>query len=203
MGRATYLLRVRGPSCLTGAPRPRTMAPVPRTRLLALVLAGIAAAAAPAAAQTRADGSLPHRLARALAVPHVHASETGAIAVDLASGRPIFARNPGLSLAPASTEKLTVTYAALALLGPAFRFQTDVVGEGEQRGASWIGSLVLQGHGDPGLSSGDLRDLAAQLRAAGIRRVTGDLVGDESWFDARRTAPGWKSYYYIGESAPL
>jgi serine-type D-Ala-D-Ala carboxypeptidase/endopeptidase (penicillin-binding protein 4) len=179
------------------------MAPVPRKRLLALVLAGVAAAAAPAAAQTGADGSLPHRLARALVVPHVRASETGAIAVDLASGRAIFARNPGLSLAPASTEKLAVTYAALALLGPAFRFQTDVVGEGEQRGDAWIGNLVLQGHGDPGLSTGDLRGLAAQLWSAGIRRVTGDLVGDESWFDARRTAPGWKAYYYIGESAPL
>jgi serine-type D-Ala-D-Ala carboxypeptidase/endopeptidase (penicillin-binding protein 4) len=179
------------------------MAPVPRKRLLALALAGIVLVAAPAAARTRADGSLPSRLARALVVPHVAASRTGAIAVDLATGRSIFARNPRLALAPASTEKLPVTYAALALLGPAFRFQTDVVGEGEQRGSSWIGNLVLQGHGDPGLSTGDLRALAAQLRTAGIRRVTGDLVGDESWFDARRTAPGWKPSYYVGESAPL
>jgi serine-type D-Ala-D-Ala carboxypeptidase/endopeptidase (penicillin-binding protein 4) len=179
------------------------MAPVPPKRLLALALVGISLTAAPAAAQTRADGSLTRRLARALVVPHVRTSQTGAIAVDLASGRAVFARNPGLPLAPASTEKLAVTYTALALLGPEFRFQTDVVGEGEQRGAAWIGNLVLQGQGDPGLSTGDLRALAAQLRAAGIRRVTGDLVGDESWFDARRTAPGWKSSYYIGESAPL
>ena len=179
------------------------MAPVPRKRLLALALAGIVFVAAPAAAQTRADGSLPRRLARALVVPHVAASRTGAIAVDLAGGRAIFGRNPGLSLAPASTEKLPVTYAALALLGPAFRFQTDVVGEGEQRGSSWVGSLVLQGHGDPGLSTGDLRRLAAQLRTAGIRRVTGGLVGDESWFDDRRTAPGWKPSYYVEQSAPL
>lgn len=179
------------------------MARVSRKRLLALALAGFLVAAAPAAALRRADGSLQRRLARALVVPHVRTSQTGAIAVDLTSGRAIFTRNTGLPLAPASTEKLAVTYAALALLGPTFRFQTDVVGEGEQRGASWIGSLVLQGGGDPGLSTRDLRDLAAQLRAAGIRRVTGDLLGDESWFDARRTAAGWKPSFYVDESAPL
>jgi len=45
--------------------------------------------------------------------------------------------------------------------------------------------------------------LARQVRAAGITRVTGGVFGDESFFDARRTAPGWKSWYYVNESPPL
>src|SRR5207248_1257283 len=65
------------------------------------------------------------------------------------------------------------------------------------------GPLVLQGHGDPTLSHLDLRVLARQVRTAGIRKVAGSVLGDESYFDSRRTAPGWKPSFYINESAPL
>src|SRR5207244_10935225 len=93
--------------------------------------------------------------------------------------------------------------AALEVVGPAFRFQTDVLGAGSQEGAVWRGSLVLQGHGDPTLSSNDLESLALGLRRLGLRRVTGTVVGDESWFDSRRTALGWKPSFYVNESPPL
>jgi D-alanyl-D-alanine carboxypeptidase/D-alanyl-D-alanine-endopeptidase (penicillin-binding protein 4) len=78
-----------------------------------------------------------------------------------------------------------------------------VLGEGEQDGTTWLGTLVLKGNGDPTLSSADLRVLAAKVRAAGIRRVTGGIIGDESWFDARRTVAGWKPSFFIEESPPL
>ena len=136
-------------------------------------------------------------------MPHVPRAGAAAFAVDLGTGASVFARNAATPLAPASTEKLPVTYAALVLLGPAFRFETDVLGEGEQVGAVWSGDVVLQGHGDPTLTSARLRQLAAELRAEGIRRITGSVVGDESWFDTRRTAPGWKASFYIEESPPL
>jgi D-alanyl-D-alanine carboxypeptidase/D-alanyl-D-alanine-endopeptidase (penicillin-binding protein 4) len=170
--------------------------------VLAALLAALALAAA-AAAQTRVHPTLQQRLARALRVPHVQPSRTGALAVELATGRTVFARNAGVPFAPASTEKLPVTLAALRILGPAFRFQTDVLGEGSQEGSVWHGSLVLQGHGDPTLSRFDLKTLALQLRRLGLRRVTGPVLGDESWFDSRRTAPGWKASFYVNESPPL
>jgi len=168
--------------------------------LFAVLLAALPAAAE---AQTRADSSLQQKLARALAVPHVSRIGSAALAVELDTGSAVFARNATTSLAPASTEKLPVTYAALALLGPAFRIETDALGEGEQVGSVWRGDIVLQGHGDPTLSSAGLRRLATQLQAAGIRRISGSVVADESWFDERRTAPGWKPSYYIDESPPL
>jgi serine-type D-Ala-D-Ala carboxypeptidase/endopeptidase (penicillin-binding protein 4) len=171
-------------------------------RLLAALVAALALTSA-AAAQTRSDPVLQRRLARALVVPHLRPSQTGALAVELATGQTVFAQNAAIPFAPASNEKLPVTLAALAVLGPAFRFETDVLGEGAQEGAVWHGSLVLQGHGDPTLSSGDLRKLALELRRLGLRRITGGVVGDESWFDSRRTAPGWKSSFYVNESPPL
>src|SRR5204862_4014743 len=102
-----------------------------------------------------------------------------------------------------SNEKLAVTYAALAGLGAQFRISTDVVGRGEQDGSVWRGSLLLVGQGDPTLSSRSLTLLARQVRAFGITRVTGGVLGDESFFDARRTAPGWKRWFYVNESPPL
>ena len=150
-----------------------------------------------------AEAPLPTRLARALAVPHVDHTRSGAVAVDLATGRVIFARNPTRSLAPASTEKLALSFGLLSSLGPAYRIRTRVLATGTVDGATLHGSLVLRGEGDPTLSSVGLRSLATQVRALGLTRVTGPIVGDESFFDARRTAPGWKPSYYINESPPL
>ena len=71
------------------------------------------------------------------------------------------------------------------------------------RARSGAGNLVLRGYGDPTLGQADLDALAADLAALGIRRVTGSVVGDESWFDPVRTAPGWLPRFYIEESPPL
>jgi D-alanyl-D-alanine carboxypeptidase/D-alanyl-D-alanine-endopeptidase (penicillin-binding protein 4) len=175
-----------------------------RPRRLGLLLAVLALVlgapqSAPAAEQT----PLARKLARALRVPHVSPSRSGALAVDLATGRPVYAHNLRLPLIPASNEKLAVTYAALLALGPTFRFETEVLGEGELEGTIWRGDIALKGYGDPTLSSLHLHALASQLRAQGITRVDGRVLGDESFFDARRTAPGWKSWFFINESPPL
>jgi len=170
-----------------------------RVRVRAVAAALFVSLAAPAASAA----SLQSALEQALRVPHVSLASTGAVVVDLTTGETVYSRNATLSLLPASNEKLAVTYAALTALGPAFRIETDVLGEGTQAGTTWRGDLVLKGYGDPTLSSADLTDLARQVRAAGITRVTGGVLGDESWFDSRRTAPGWKASFYIYESPPL
>jgi D-alanyl-D-alanine carboxypeptidase/D-alanyl-D-alanine-endopeptidase (penicillin-binding protein 4) len=170
-----------------------------RRRLPVVVLVALVLAA-PASA---GESPLAARLAKALAVPHISRARTAAIAFDLETGETLFAEHGGLSLAPASNEKLAVTYAALVGLGTTYRIETDVLGRGQQNGSVWQGHLLLVGHGDPTLSSADLVDLAAQVRAAGITRVTGAVFGDESFFDAHRTAPGWKPWYYVNESPPL
>ena len=173
---------------------------VPR-RLLAVALAAIFLSSAPAA--TAGPTSLARKLSKALSVPHVAKSRTGAVAIDLATGKAVYAHNLGLPLIPASNEKLAVTYACLLALGPSFRFSTDALGEGELVGSTWRGDIFLKGYGDPMLSTLDLLKLASQLHAQGIRRVSGQIVGDESFFDAKRMAPGWKPWYFINESAPL
>jgi len=144
--------------------------------------------------------SLRQRLSAALA--GYHGAGTGAIAVDLTTGKAVFARNAGASLLPASNEKLALTYAALVVLGPTFRMRTELLGEGHLRdGVVWEGDLVLRGYGDPTLDRNGLLELAGDLRESGIRRVTGGLIADESYFDTRRGGPGWKSYFVPGSRA--
>ena len=169
-------------------------------RARAAAVALLAALVAPA---SRSAASLRDSLEHALRVPHVSLAATGAVALDLTTGETVYSRNASLPLIPASNEKLAVTYAALTALGPEFTIETDVLGEGQQIGTTWQGDLVLKGYGDPTLSSADLTALARQVRAAGITRVTGRVLGDESWFDSRRTAAGWKAAFYITESPPL
>jgi D-alanyl-D-alanine carboxypeptidase/D-alanyl-D-alanine-endopeptidase (penicillin-binding protein 4) len=176
---------------------------VPRRLLAVLAAVSLAFSAAAAAPAGSSKPKLANRLARALAVPHVRTQLSGAAAVNLATGETVFLRHPTLSLVPASNAKLAVSYASLALLGPEHRLDTVVYGEGELLGSTWRGDLVLKGFGDPTLSRADLGVLARQIRAAGIRQVTGGIEADESYFDSRRTGPAWRSYYYIGESPPL
>jgi D-alanyl-D-alanine carboxypeptidase/D-alanyl-D-alanine-endopeptidase (penicillin-binding protein 4) len=191
MGRAAHLPSSWGPA--------RDSSRLNTVRARVAVAALVVALVAPAAAAA----SLQSALERALRVPHVSLAATGAVVLDLQTGDTIYARNATLAFLPASNEKLAVTYAALTALGPGFTIETDVLGEGQQTGTTWQGDLVLKGYGDPTLSSADLTALARQVRASGVTRVTGSVLGDESWFDARRTAEGWKAAFYIYESPPL
>jgi D-alanyl-D-alanine carboxypeptidase/D-alanyl-D-alanine-endopeptidase (penicillin-binding protein 4) len=163
----------------------------------------VCAALLPAPAGRAAAVPLPTRLANALAVPGNSSAASGAVAVELATGRVLFARHADLPLAPASNEKLTVAYAALRELGDAYRFRTEIFGRGYQDGSVWHGDLFLKGFGDPTLTSLQLDRLATQIAGLGIARIDGRVYGDESWFDAQRTALGWKASYYINECPPL
>ena len=162
----------------------------------ATALAGLGTAPA-------ATGDLTARLGNALRSPHLPPAGTAAIAIDLRTGRTIFAVNETLPAVPASNEKLPVSWAALTRLGPGYRFRTEVVGRGYRIGTTWQGDLVLRGSGDPTLSTEDLRRLAGSIRARGIVRVDGWIRGDESRYDTDRRVDGWKRHFLGLESAPL
>lgn len=171
--------------------------------LSTVVAAGSAVLPPSAVAATRTDASLGARLAKALRVPHVPTTRSAAVALDLASGEVVFRRQASRSLAPASTEKLPLTYSLLIALGPDFRIETTARAHGVVSGGVLRGDLYLVGGGDPSLWRPGLAALARQVSDAGIRRITGRLIGDESLFDTRRTAPGWRPSFYISECPPL
>jgi len=128
----------------------------------------------------------------------------GVIVVSLTRGDTLYEVAPDAALQPASTMKLFTSALVLDRLGPDYQFSTDVLREGPVKpGGILDGNLVLRGDGDPSLSNkffpGDadapMRALAQQVSAAGVRHVTGDLVGDPSAFESQRIPTGWLSRY--------
>lgn len=133
---------------------------------------------------------------------HAAGRASGALVYDITAGRQLFAVKPAVKRPPASVEKLYTTVAVLAKLGADARLRTEVLGVGHlAAGGVWVGNLYLRGGGDPTFGDGSFnRDwedgygptagqLVAQLRARGIRRVTGRVIGDESRFDSLRGGP--------------
>jgi len=174
-----------------------------RFALVAAVAAVVVLAVSSAAATASDPTALDRNLTRALAGPSLSLARTSAVAVDLATGTVLFSHNSSLPVAPASNEKLPVSWTALTQLGPGYRFHTEVYGVGERAGPSWDGDLVLKGYGDPTLATSDLDRLAAVIRGRGIRTVTGRIRGDESFYDTKRGAAGWKPGWIGLESPPL
>ena len=121
---------------------------------------------------------------------------------DLSDGLSLFGLRAGVPRPPASVEKLYTSVALLRGLGADARLQTKVLGSGALEGDGvWRGNLYLVGGGDPTLGDGHFNrvweqgrgptssELARQLERAGIRRVTGRLVGDGALFDDRTGPP--------------
>ena len=135
--------------------------------------------------------------------------------------RAVLRRRPDQALIPASTQKILVAAAALAVLGPDFRFETKVLADAPPRDGA-VGTLWLVGSGDPALATPEyalwlkerpryrlrqvtpLAALADGLAAAGVRTVTGAILGDDSRYDRTRVVPSWKATYVIdNEVGPL
>jgi serine-type D-Ala-D-Ala carboxypeptidase/endopeptidase (penicillin-binding protein 4) len=142
---------------------------------------------------------------------------SGLLVVDGESGRVLCARAPRRQRPLASNMKLFTTSTALARFGPDHRISTQLLGDGElDRGGVLHGNLYLRGGGDPALGSRafyrrflglgtDLFALRGQLRAAGVRAVTGRLYADDTVFDRLRGVAdsGYATSPYIGPLSGL
>ena len=132
---------------------------------------------------------------------------SGVLARDLRTGETITSHAPEQPLAPASNVKLLTAALAFRDFGPAYEFETTVHAVGEQSDGQLLGDLVLSSSGAPDLSQEDLLDLAGQVRAAGIRQVSGKVVLDASAFDKQTLGPGWtwddERFEYGAKSTPI
>jgi D-alanyl-D-alanine carboxypeptidase/D-alanyl-D-alanine-endopeptidase (penicillin-binding protein 4) len=165
--------------------------------------------AAEAAAQT-----LPGRLRSAM---RSTSAASGAYVVNADTGRVVFRYRHTRPRILASNTKLYTTAAALARFGVDGRLDTEVRGVGAlTEDGVFEGNLYLVGGGDPTFGSrrfatrsygsgGTVESLAALLEDAGIKQVTGRIVGDESAFDSRRGGPesGFRISPYVGPLSGL
>ncbi|MEM9494038.1 MAG: D-alanyl-D-alanine carboxypeptidase/D-alanyl-D-alanine-endopeptidase, partial [Myxococcota bacterium] len=108
---------------------------------------------------------------------------------DIAGEQVLYRRAADQPMSVASCSKVITAAAALAILGPNFRPTTAVLAEAVEPGGVIPGDLYLRGRGDPELAIGDLRRLADGLVRAGITRVGGQLILDDSYFDGDISPP--------------
>ncbi|MGW5474055.1 D-alanyl-D-alanine carboxypeptidase/D-alanyl-D-alanine endopeptidase [Streptomyces chartreusis] len=174
-----------------------------------LALACVAAVLGPGA-QAGADSDrtgLPEAVDTILGDPRMEGGVAGVVIADAASGELLYQHLPSTRLMPASNTKLATSAAAMEILGPDHRFGTDVLATGRQSGSRLKGDLYLRGTGDPTLLAGDYDALAERIAAAGITRVDGRLVADDTRFDDRRLGRSWaaddESSYYSAQISAL
>ncbi len=140
----------------------------------------------------RADGALTQALDKILDAPPLKGGITGAIVVRVEDGQTLYSRNPDTRLLPASNCKLFTSAAALGVLGDEFTFNTRVLAAARPDADGTVrGDVILRGDGDSSLLTQDLDGLAAQM-AAGVRRVTGNVLGDGSVFTDGPYGLGWE-----------
>ena len=178
--------------------------------VVALAVAPVlAAAGAPSPAPATSPVTpLQERISTLLSSPDLAHGFWGIDVISLATGETLYAQNSNKLFTPASNTKLFTTAAALALIGPDYKFRTTVETTGTlDRYGRLNGDLVLVGHGDPNLSGRELpydqrtlrnddpiqalESLADTLVQKGVKYIDGDIIADDSYFAFERYGEGW------------
>lgn len=166
-------------------------------------------AKAAASGDSVATARFQERAEHLLNAAPVSKGEWGAMIVDADTGSLLYEKNADKYFLPASNMKLLTTALALDTLGPEYRFRTTLETNGRVTNRRTLkGDLILVGRGDANLSNRKhpfdrkeefdgppekvLAELADALAAKGIKVITGDVVGDDSYFPRERYPDGWE-----------
>lgn len=135
---------------------------------------------------------LKEQIDGAVSDPQLAKAIVGVAVNEVETGKSLYARNDAQLFNPASDSKLFTTAAALAMLGPEYRWKTIVYADAPINGGELKGRLYLKGHGDPTLVIEDLWRVVAELSSMGLKKVSGDLAVDDTFFDDVRIGPGFE-----------
>lgn len=134
-------------------------------------------------------------------------SQVSVVVAEAQTGDVLYERQGDHRLMPASNQKLLTSAVAMERLGPEYTFTTTVRTDARQAGRVLAGDLYLRGTGDPTMLAEDYEALADAIADAGIQRVHGAVVADDTWFDDVRLGLGWnwddEPYYYSAQISAL
>lgn len=160
-------------------------------------------------------GDLGSRINKAIDESELASARWGLYVISIADGSIVFERNGDKLFTPASNMKIYTTGVALDLLGADYRWRTSVYANAQPDANGAIrGDLILYGRGAPDLVArskdekrGSLGKLADDLYARGVRTVTGNVIGDDSYFRGSPLGDGWQwtdlQWYFGAEASAL
>jgi len=137
-----------------------------------------------------------------LDAPKLRNSVAGVEIQDVRTKRVVYSANPNTLLMPASCRKLFTAAFALQTLGAGFQTHTLLLADSAPDNGILKGSLYIKGRGDALLSASDIAEMAAKLNAMGVKRITGDIVCDDSVFTDDPYSQGWQWDYLSEDYAP-
>jgi D-alanyl-D-alanine carboxypeptidase/D-alanyl-D-alanine-endopeptidase (penicillin-binding protein 4) len=153
------------------------------------------------------DTALARKLDEAIDKSEFANARWGVFVVSLKDGRVIAARDAQKLFNPASVQKIITSIVALDKLGADFRWQTKIYAQNKLENGVLNGDLILYGEGAPDLTGEGIGNLVDQLKARGVQRVKGNIVGDESYFTGDTIGDGWAwnelQWYYGAEASAL
>jgi serine-type D-Ala-D-Ala carboxypeptidase/endopeptidase (penicillin-binding protein 4) len=141
--------------------------------------------------------------------------QSSIVIMDAQTGEILASHNPCASVIPASNMKIVTTAATLGILGADYRFRTELQHDGMVRDSVLYGNLFIKGYGDPTLASPEfegipsramvLDSFSQKIKALGIKKIVGKIVGDGSAFEPMTAPPTWLwedlgNYYGVGPS---
>jgi D-alanyl-D-alanine carboxypeptidase/D-alanyl-D-alanine-endopeptidase (penicillin-binding protein 4) len=130
-----------------------------------------------------AAASLDDRVAFILKQNGLAGSQMSIKIVSLPDGRVLYAKNPDQGLNPASNIKLITMAAALRTLGPDYTFPTEFYAPTLIDKNGRLPNLWIKGYGDPLFVTEEIEDLVRRFKAAGLKRIDGDVFVDDTYYD--------------------
>lgn len=143
-----------------------------------------------APASPEPHGALPPEVTALLPELTLDPSQVSAYVRRVDAERPLLAVGAARARIPASTIKLVTSIAALDLLGPEYRWRTEVLIDGDIIAGTLEGDIAIKGYGDPYLGTEAFAGLIRAVRAKGIRHIAGDVILDNSHLTAPTAVRG-------------
>ncbi len=103
--------------------------------------------------------------------------------------KPLFENQPSKPMIPASVTKIITAATVMKHFPPGTKMHTQFLSEGKIEGSTLKGDLYLKGGGDPGFVSESMWFLVNQFLRTGVRKIEGNLIVDDSFFDTLRFDP--------------
>jgi serine-type D-Ala-D-Ala carboxypeptidase/endopeptidase (penicillin-binding protein 4) len=194
-------------ACFQEQPNKSQASEVQPTETVSVPISNVKLADKLVASKLPEDLAIQNKISQTIDSSEFRNARWGIIAISLKDGRIVAANDAQKLFNPASIQKMLTSMVALDKIGAEFRWKTQILAEQNSENGTLNGDLILYGQGSPDFDDEALQNLVNQLQTKGLQRITGKIIGDESYFKGDKIGDGWTwnelQWYYGAEASAL